>query len=145
MASNLFVMKWSKSFSETDTINSTIEEYGVKTEEAKTTAQTITKAATEVSQNRKDASDSLRSAKQQGAANKQLWKEGSNSRLIQIGTTLILLPEPTPISVIVGSGFVAAGTIQKGIKNQSLYMEDIPKTLKSAFKEIQNQRANLKF
>ena len=116
----------------------------MKAEEAKTASQTVTKAATEFSQNRKDTYNALQEAKLQGAANKHLWKEGTNSRLIQIGTTLILLPEPTPISVIVGSGFVAAGTVQKGIKNRSIYMEDIPKTLKSAFKEIQTQRTNLK-
>jgi hypothetical protein len=49
-----------------------------------------------------------------------------------------VFPEPTPISEIVGVGFLAAGAVQKGIKNQYTYMEDIPKSLKSVFKEIEN-------
>lgn len=113
------------------------------TETRKTTVLAKT-AAIEYGQNQKEACIALKETKQEGICNQKLWKEGNKSKLIQIGMALIVFPEPTPISEIVGAGFVAAGAIQKGIRNQSLYMNDIPKDLKNAFKEISTQKANLK-
>ena len=112
--------------------------------EAKSTANMATKAAVEFSQNQKDAAAAIQETRRKAMANQKLWKEGNKSRLIQVGMALIAFPEPTPITVIVGSGLVAAGSIQRGIKNQSIYMEDIPKSLTSAFREIYNQRNSLK-
>jgi hypothetical protein len=113
-------------------------------EEAKSTAKLATKAAVEFSQNRKDACNALQVTRQLASDNKKLWKEGHKSRLIQIGMALIVFPEPTPVSEIIGVGFLAAGAIQKGIKNQSIYMEDIPKSLQNAFKEIYAARYDLR-
>jgi hypothetical protein len=112
--------------------------------EAKKTAEMATKTVVELSQNRRDTYNALQGTRQQAILNHKLWKEGNKSRLIEVGLALIALPEPTPVSIIIGSGLVAAGAVKKGIKNQSLYMEDIPKSLTSAFKEIYSQRANFK-
>ncbi len=116
----------------------------MEAKEAKKTIEVATKSLVESSQIKKNAYVALQETKQQGIVNQKLWKEGNKSRLIELGMVLIALPEPTPISVVIGSGMVAAGAIQRGIKNQSLYMEDIPKDLKNAFKEIYSQRLNLK-
>ncbi|MBC7129838.1 hypothetical protein H5T51_01280, partial [Candidatus Bathyarchaeota archaeon] len=67
---------------------------------------------------------------------KQLWREGNESKLIRLGFTLIALPEPTPISETLGGILVAAGVIQKGIKNHALHVEDIPKTFQNLMKEL---------
>lgn len=67
---------------------------------------------------------------------KQLWRAANKSRLIKIGLALIVLPEPTAISDAVGACFVAAGAIQQGIKNRSIYVEDITKTLRSTLREF---------
>ncbi len=114
------------------------------TEETKKTVQMATKAAVEVSQNRKDAATTVRDMKKELIASRKLWKEGEKSKLVQIGMALIVFPEPTPVSEIVGAGFLAAAAVQKGIKSQSVYLDDIPKSLKSAFKEICNDRYNIR-
>ena len=93
-----------------------------------------------LSKTQKDASVALTTTKQEAISKQKLWKEGNKSKLIQIGVALIAFPEPTPVSEIVGAGFVAAGAIQKGIRNRSIYMEDIPKTLKNTLKEINSIR-----
>jgi hypothetical protein len=69
-------------------------------------------------------------------ATKQLWRAGNKSRLIKIGVALMVFPEPTPISEVVGACFIAAGAVQKGIQNRSLFLEDVTKTFKSTLKEV---------
>ena len=66
----------------------------------------------------------------------QLWRAGYKSRLIKIGVALVLFPEPTPISEIVGVGFIAAGAVQKAIRSRALFMEDVKKTFQSTLREI---------
>jgi hypothetical protein len=66
----------------------------------------------------------------------QLWKAGYKSRLIKIGVALVVFPEPTPISEIVGAGFIAAGAAQKAIRSRALFMEDVKKTFQSTLREI---------
>jgi len=66
----------------------------------------------------------------------QLWRAGYKSRLIKIGVALVLFPEPTPISEIVGAGFIAAGAVQKAIRSRALFMEDVKKTFQSTLREI---------
>ena len=101
------------------------------------------KALAELSEDQKDLANALKGTAQQAAATKKLWREGNKSKLIKIGMALIIFPEPTPISEIVGAGFVAAGVIQKGIQNQSIFMEDIGKTFQSTLKEIVATKHNL--
>jgi hypothetical protein len=67
---------------------------------------------------------------------RKLFRDGHKSRLIKIGLSLIVFPEPTPISETVGACFVAAGVIQQGIRNQSIYIDDIPKTLRQTRNQI---------
>jgi hypothetical protein len=75
---------------------------------------------------------------------KKLWREGNKSKLIRIGLTLIVLPEPTPISESIGTCFIAAGAIQKAIRNRAIYIEDINKTLQKTLKEVQIAKQNLR-
>ena len=107
-------------------------------------AKTATKALKELNESYIDLLGAVKSTGRDAEAAKKLWREGNKSRLIRIGVALILFPEPTPISEIIGLGFLAAGAVQKGIQNQSIYMEDIPKSLKSAFKEIYAERYDLR-
>jgi len=67
---------------------------------------------------------------------KQLWRAGYKSRLIKIGVALVMIPEPTPISPTVGAAFIAAGAVQKAIRNRSIFVEDVNKTLKSTMRQI---------
>jgi hypothetical protein len=112
----------------------------VSAKEIKNTANMATQAAKDYSQNQKEVCTALQDTKKEAMARRNLWKEGDKSKLIQIGMALIVFPEPTPVSEMIGVGFLAAAAVQKGIKSQSIYMEDIPKGLKSALKEINSVR-----
>jgi hypothetical protein len=111
----------------------------MKLEEAKTAAE----ALTDLAENGQDFSNVMSGVSQDVKRTKKLWREGNKSRLIKIGVTLIMFPEPTPISETVGACFVAAGAIQKGIQSRSIFMEDIRKTFQSTLKEVYATKHNL--
>lgn len=67
---------------------------------------------------------------------KKVFREGNKSKLIKLGVALIVFPEPSPVSEIVGAGFVAAGVVQKGIRNRAGFAEDVGRDLKKALKEL---------
>ena len=104
----------------------------MKLEEAKTTA----KALTELSEYQKEFYASIRGVSTQTAATKKLWRAGNKSKLIRIGVALIVFPDPSPCTEIIGAGLVAAGLVQQGIRNRAIFLEDVPKTLQSTFKEL---------
>lgn len=108
-------------------------------EEAKAAIKTVT----ELSICQKDLYTAIKGTSRQAAATKKLWHEGNKSRLIKIGIALIMFPDPLPVTDIVGAGFIVAGTIQRGIQNRSLYMEDITKTFQSTLKDICATKSNL--
>jgi malate synthase len=74
---------------------------------------------------------------------KQLWRGGYKSRLIKIGVALVVFPEPTPASEIIGSAFIAAGAVQKAIRNRAMFMEDVKKTLQTTMKDVAAIQQNL--
>ncbi len=83
--------------------------------------------------------DLLRTAKaasQNAHDARQLWRTGYKSRLIKIGVALVMIPEPTPVSPTIGAAFIAAGAMKKAIRNRSLFVEDVNKTLQSTMKQI---------
>jgi hypothetical protein len=111
----------------------------MRLEEAKTAAD----ALTELAENEQDFSNVIKGMSREVGMTKKLWREGNKSRLIKIGVTLIMFPEPTPISETIGACFVAAGAIQKGIQSRSMFMEDIKKTFRDTLKEVYATKHNL--
>ena len=95
-----------------------------------------TEAMKELSESYVDVIGAVKSTANTVADTKKLWREGNKSRLIKIGLSLIVFPEPTPISETIGACFIAAGAVQKGIKSRAIYMEDITKTFKNTFKDV---------
>ena len=112
----------------------------MKREEAKQ----ATKALTELAESYKDLYSGMKGTSREVAATKKLWREGNKSKLIKIGIALIIFPDPSPVGEIVGAGFLAAGAIQKGIQNKSLYVGDIKKTFESTLKEVCSTKHNLR-
>ncbi|MEM4144426.1 MAG: hypothetical protein QW445_09865 [Candidatus Bathyarchaeia archaeon] len=112
----------------------------MKLEQAKST----NKALKELSESYIDLINAVKSTANSAEATKKLWREGNKSRLIELGIALIVFPEPTPISEVIGAGFVAAGTIKKGIQNRSLYLEDVSKTFKNTMKAVLEMRNSVK-
>jgi len=104
----------------------------MKPEQVKTTA----KALKELSESYVDVIGAVKSTANVAEDTKKLWREGNKSRLIKIGLSLIVFPEPTPISETIGACFIVAGAVQKGIKSRAIYMEDITKTFKTTLKDV---------
>ena len=95
-----------------------------------------TKALKELNESYIDIIGAVKDTANVAKDTKKLWREGHKSKLIKIGISLIIFPEPTPISEIIGACFVAAGTVQKGIQNRAIYIEDITKAFKSTLKDV---------
>jgi hypothetical protein len=111
----------------------------MKREEAIQTAKTLT----ELTESYKDLYSGIKGASKEVVTTKKLWREGNKSRLIQIGMALIVLPEPTPVTPTIGACFIAAGLVQKGIQNQSIYLGDIKKTFETTLREVYSSKQNL--
>jgi hypothetical protein len=105
----------------------------VKTEEIKT----MTTVAKDLSDCYADLANALNGTTDTVKSSKKLWRSKNNSWLIKIGLALIAFPDPT-ISDIVGAAFVAAGTVQAGIRRRTVYVEDVYKTFTSTFKDIRS-------
>jgi hypothetical protein len=112
----------------------------MKVEEAKT----ATKALNELNESYSELFGAIKGTARDVEASKKLWREGNKSRLMKIGMAIIMIPEPTPISPAVGACLVAAGAVQKGIQNRSLYLEDITKTFKNTLKDVWTTKHNLR-
>jgi hypothetical protein len=74
---------------------------------------------------------------------KRLCKGNNQGNLMKIGLTLIAFPLPIVIDDVLGWSFLAAGLIQKRIKNSALYLEDIDKSLPSVLRELQDLRQEI--
>jgi hypothetical protein len=98
--------------------------------------KTATKALNELSESYVDLIGAVKGTAKTAEATKKLWREGNKSRLIKIGVSLIVFPEPTPISETIGACFIAAGAVQKGIKSRAIYLEDITKTFKNTLQDV---------
>ncbi len=70
---------------------------------------------------------------------KKLWKTGNKNFLIKAGLALVVFPEPI-VSDMLGTTLIAAGAIQEGIKRQSIYLDDLPKALKSTLRELKSAK-----
>ena len=103
-----------------------------------------TEALKELSESYVDVIGAVKSTGKVAADTKKLWRQGNKSRLIKIGLSLIVFPEPTPISETIGACFIAAGAVQKGIKSRAIYMEDIKKTFKITLKDVLETNQSLR-
>jgi len=101
------------------------------------------KALTEMNESYIDLLRETRGTTQTIHATRQLWRTGYKSKLIKIGVALIVFPEPTPISETVGACFVAAGAVQKAVRNRALFVEDVKKTFQMTMKEISACKQNI--
>ncbi len=74
---------------------------------------------------------------------KRLCKDGNRSDLIKIGLTLVAFPLPIVIDDVLGWSLVAAGLIQRKMKNSALYLEDVNKAFPDLVKELQEFRQEM--
>jgi len=71
---------------------------------------------------------------------KRLCKESNRGNLIKIGLTLIAFPFPIVIDDVLGWSLLAAGLIQRKIKNSALYLEDVNRIFPSILRELHEIR-----
>jgi hypothetical protein len=102
-----------------------------------------TKALTEMNESYIDLLRETKGTAQTVHAARQLWRAGYKSRLIKIGVAIVMIPEPTPISPTVGACLIAAGALQKAIRNRSLFVEDVNKTFQTTMKDISAIKQNI--
>jgi hypothetical protein len=102
-----------------------------------------TKALNELNESYIDLLRTTKATTQNAHDAKQLWRTGYKSRLIKLGVAIVMIPEPTPISPTVGACFIAAGAVQKAIRNRSLFVEDVNKTFQSTMKDIAALKQNI--
>ena len=73
----------------------------------------------------------------------RLRKESNQGNMIRIGLTLIAFPFPIVVDDVLGWSFLAAGLIQRRIKNSAAYLEDINKTFPNILKELREIRREI--
>lgn len=99
-------------------------------------AKNAIKSLAELTEGRKELCKVVGDVASQAADAKKVFREGNKSKLIKLGVALIVFPEPTPISEIVGGSLVAAGAVKKGIQNRAAFAEDIGKDFKKALRDL---------
>lgn len=109
----------------------------MKTDKIKTMGNVLN----ELNESYVDLLNAMKEAGKEVKTTRNLWRNGNRSKLVRLGLALILFPEPTPISEIVGACFVAAGAIQKRIRERAIYIEDIYKTFQGTLKLIHATRS----
>lgn len=73
----------------------------------------------------------------------RLCRKNNEVNLVKVGLTLIAFPFPIVVDDVLGLSFLAAGLIQKKIKNSGLYLDDIHKTFPDLLKEIHRIKQDL--
>jgi len=66
----------------------------------------------------------------------RLCKSRNRGNMIKIGLTLIAFPFPIVVDDVLGWSFLAAGLVQRKIKNSALYLEDVNAALPNLMKEL---------
>jgi hypothetical protein len=62
------------------------------------------------------------------------------SKLIKIGTSLVLFPEPTPITPVVGASLITAGLLESKFKKKPLTIYQTKKEVAETLKELEKLR-----
>jgi hypothetical protein len=86
-----------------------------------------------------DVKQSMKATQKSAGSVNKLSKSGNKNYLIKAGMALIVFPEPI-VSDVLGTSLIAAGLVQEGIRRNSIYLEDMPKALKSAMKDLKNAK-----
>jgi hypothetical protein len=108
----------------------------MKTADANARTRNTVESLKELSESYADFAANMKGFSDELGAAGKLWRAGNKSRLIKLGLTLVVFPEPTPVSETVGACLIAAGAVQQGIRNRTLYIDDVPKICARALRDI---------
>jgi hypothetical protein len=74
---------------------------------------------------------------------RRLCKKNSQGSLVKTGLTLIAFPLPIVVDDVLGCSLLAAGLIQRRIKNSALYLEDLKDAFPNIIREMQKIRQEI--
>ena len=74
---------------------------------------------------------------------KRFFAECDKPKLIGLGVTLLILPEPTGVSDVVGAALVSAGVIQAKMRQSALHIEDIYHTFPQVMRDLRTIKQGL--
>jgi len=102
----------------------------------------LTKSLQDLSKTRAETASSINSVKSDLITTRNLSKGENKPWLIRSGAALMVMPDPL-VTCVIGAAFIAAGSVQAGVKRQSVYVDDLPKALGSAFKTIKSTKDDI--
>ena len=88
---------------------------------------------------RNETMQSINATQKSAGSVNNLSKSAHKNYLIKAGMALIVFPEPI-VSDILGTTLLAAGAIQEGIRRNSIYLDDLPKSFKSAMRDLKKTK-----
>jgi hypothetical protein len=86
-----------------------------------------------------DTKQSIKATQSSTGSVNNLSKSTHKNYLIKAGVALLVFPEPI-VSDILGTTLIAAGAIQEGIRRNSIYIDDLPKSFKSAMRDLRKAK-----
>jgi len=104
----------------------------MKTDELKSTVE----ALKELGLSYKEAVDAIQGVSGEIHSVRRLWKKEDKSKLIKLGLSLIVFPEPTPISETLGAVVLTAGLIQNKVRQSNLHIEDVYSTFQGVMTDL---------
>ncbi len=111
----------------------------MKPDELKSTVE----ALRELGLSYKESVDVIQGVSDEIRSVRRLWKKESKSKLIKLGLSLIVFPEPTPISETLGAVVLTAGLIQNKVRLSNLHIDDVYSTLQGVMRDLQTIKHGL--
>jgi hypothetical protein len=112
---------------------------GEKLERARLTAKSLQ----ELTESYTELHRAIKSTAATTEKTKKLWREGNKSNLIRIGIACIVFPDPSPVTEIIGAGFLIAGAVQKGMQSRAGYLNDVKSGFEGTIRELNRTKYNL--
>lgn len=91
----------------------------------------------------KEALDAIQGVSEEIHSVQSLWRRKKKSKLIKLGLSLIVFPEPTPLSETIGAVVLSAGLIQNKMRKSNLHVEDVYNTFQGVIKDLQTIKHGL--
>jgi len=111
----------------------------MKPDELKSTVE----ALKELGLSYKEAVDAIQGVSDEIHSVRRLWRKENKSKLIKLGLSLIVFPEPTPISETLGAVVLVAGLIQKKVRQSNLHIDDVYSTFQGVMRDLQTIKCGL--
>ena len=109
-------------------------------------AKAVEEAAKELGQTYEESADLLHGFTDNLTEVKNLYDNGSGGlgkSMISFGITLVLIPEPTCISDVIGAGMIGTGFLYNKLFPPPIYVNDIFKTIEAQVRSIKDTGESL--